>query len=383
MFWTPMILNNKLHMVSIQNSIQSLQILFYISHPVLLKRVFDNNKINSTFFNYIFYRFTINDCKKNILFDFECDDAIDIAIHQLIDSVKTIIDEDLTIWQKSINNWDLLINNIIEQFGENWSLQLMAVIAGAVKSNKETFLDFDNLHNNKLSLCKRVRCARMKSGNINYWLRQLKESNDILFTLLVFYTWATPKTICSLFEICETIITTLSKEDYIKLDYGLKAVSDISSYSTMQVRYIKEKLKNLTLSDELLNILSIRFDEHNRNDFLYNNIKSPNDKIVDLEGNKYFYLMKKFHTEDFNIKYLKEIKELYKNKDSKYYSLRRGVYGNYRRQKGFSIEIANEIMENACLYPREIVFRAEFSCRLDASKKVVPVGKVAENEGWF
>ena len=376
------ILNNQLHMISIKNNIKSLQILSYIIHPYLLSRVFDDDKSGGRFIDHIFYRYTYNEIEKDKIFNINCKDDIDKQISKIVDCINTPLSEDLSMWQRCVKNWDLLVNGISEQFGQGWSLKIIAVISAAIKSNKETYLDFEDLHNNSLSLCKRVRCARMKSGNINYWLNLLNKESDILFTLLVFFTWATPKTICSLIENCDDIIKKLSRTEYIKLDMGLKAASDISKYTRIQMKYLLDKLKNKDLSDELKNILSIRFAENERDTYLYNNIKTSNNKITDLERYKYYYLMRKFDEENFNADNLEEIKEIYQNNDIEYLHIRRR-YGNVRVREKFSMEVANYIMDNATKFPREIVYRAEFSCRLYASKNVSPVGKIAEKGGWF
>ena len=49
----------------------------------------------------------------------------------------------------------------------------------------------------------------------------------------------------------------------------------------------------------------------------------------------------------------------------------------------FPLKIAEEVAENSEKYPRNLVAFAEEVCRENVASKMVPVGKIAQIEGWF
>jgi hypothetical protein len=56
-----------------------------------------------------------------------------------------------------------------------------------------------------------------------------------------------------------------------------------------------------------------------------------------------------------------------------------------RRKQPASMPLgdAKQVVENAELYPSFLVATAESRCKEEIAAKIVPVGKIAEREGWF
>ena len=135
------------------------------------------------------------------------------------------------------------------------------------------------------------------------------------------------------------------------------------------------------MQDEIKYILSLRFDDNNSQNFIYNNIKSFTGVLEEAVEIKFQYLINTYLREPTNINILKEIKNLYKN----IYQYDERLYYRHRMIEPIKIpfEIAKTIMQDCKDYPRIISSLAEKSCRLYASEHLKPVGEIAKNEKWF
>jgi hypothetical protein len=123
-------------------------------------------------------------------------------------------------------------------------LYIVATIAAGIKSKDESYEDYVELNNASLSLCKRVRCARMKSGIIKYWDKQLTNSTNILFTLLVLFTWATPKTIIHLLPVLSKIIKSIDCNNFSILTKGISNTVVNSIFNKTQQKYIEGEMQS-------------------------------------------------------------------------------------------------------------------------------------------
>jgi len=291
----------------------SLQFLSSVIHPTIITRIFDDSEPNITFINFVSQRFRYFSSRgeSNIITDFKIVDAIDNLIKDFSDSVTPALNTDLSEWRKSLEPWDTLVEKCREYFKDEWGIHLLSVIAAGIKSKKEKHEEFDDLHNNSVSLCKRVRCARMKSGNIKYWESQLKDPNDLVFVLLVFFTWSTPKTINQLLNKIDVIIKNLEEEEYLKLVNSLKKVSTISKFSSLQQKSIVKELDSNNISDELLFIISLRFNEGSQGKFIYERIGNIDKKLEMTNGIRVRYLTKEYLKNSSNSTLLDKAKTLY------------------------------------------------------------------------
>src|SRR5690606_24084964 len=141
--------------------------------------------------------------------------------------------------------------NLIKHFNDNWATQIVSVIAAGIKSKVDTCDEFYDFNNSQISLCKRVRYVRLKSGNIKYWNGHFDETGDVAFSILIFIVWATPKTIMELYNKTNTIIEKFSVKDYIKIDSALKKVAQFSELTSHNNKIFKEFLEARKSDHEL------------------------------------------------------------------------------------------------------------------------------------
>lgn len=226
-----------------------------------------------------------------------------------------------------------------------------------------------------------MRYARLKSGNIKYWEEILTNTTDVYFNLLVFFNWATTKTIIELLPIASELINRLSQTDYTTLINDMSPITYITKFSKKQQTEIEEVLEYGNSSEEVKYILSLRFDQTNQDKFIYKNIKKNTGVFQKAEELKFEYLVNNFFLNPQNESLLNEIKELYKSiviyDDRQYYR-----YGISEDAK-IPLETARLIMTNCKDYPHKISSLAEKICRQYSNEHLKPIGEIALNDKWF
>ena len=99
---------------------------------------------------------------KNI-YDFIVNDDTDKKISNFSDKIKPALAMKLSNWATTLEPWEMVIEEGRKIFGDKWKFIIMANIAAGIKSKDEMCEEYDDLSNQSMSLCKRVRFARFKS----------------------------------------------------------------------------------------------------------------------------------------------------------------------------------------------------------------------------
>jgi len=360
----------------------SLAALTLILHPGILSHAIRVENKNENFLNYLTeFIDRKNSPTQTILTDFEATDEIDNIVLDFLKSLNHIFVTPLAHFKDRIEYWDNLVELGRSSLQDNWCFYLIATIASGIRSKGETFDDHDDLHNNEQSLCKRVRCARMKSGNIRYWQALFLSNQNKLFVLLIFFTWATPKTIVYLLAELSAQLAELDEEEFLVLSKSLSVTTSLSIFSRSQQRYVENAVNEAQVPDNIKYIISFRFGEENTQKFIFNSIKDFNSAIEDINELKFEHLIHEYFIDPKKVELLAKIKTLYK-KINRY---NERYFHRYRLNSHVEIpyDIAQSIMSECSDYPKIISSSAERSCRLYAIQQTKPVGEIAKNERWF
>ena len=380
------VLQSKISVHQRKYSNNSLHFLTIILNPFLLSNILNIEDSNIPFLNSISRRFQhyLNDGKQEkAINSITVQDEIDKSIEEFANLISKSLNDEITKWKNTIEPWELLIESYRGIFKDTWAIKIISVIAAGIKSKEETFEEFSDLNDSSKSLCKRARYARMKSGNIKYWELQIQNSTDITFTLLVLITWTTPKTIIQLIESISTKVNKLSKDEFTQLNLSLKKTTSRLNLNNSQANELTKHFVTNSINKELMYLLSYRFSEEKRLNFIYQNITSVTPKMKDIGDIRLTYLIEKYLNNNQDLILLNEVKEIYStitNFEERSYS-----YYNHRLNeiKELPLEIANSIMAESKKYPRIIASFAERSCRIFANKNIKAVGQIAKNENWF
>ncbi|WP_207625736.1 hypothetical protein, partial [Niastella populi] len=235
-----------------------------------------------------------DDIRGMAISDFKETDYFDKAIKSFYVSVKPILDNDLSSFQSNLNLWDLLIEKGREHFGDVWGLLIISTIAAGIKSKDETYEGFDELTDSSKSLCKRVRCARLKSGNISYWKQQIEKSKDIKSTLLILFTWSTAKTISQLVGVLNPILNNMEASELMILINGLRKTVKISQFNKTQQIHALKIIEDKNISGFLMYILSLRFPDDSSLKIVYKNLERYPKSLENSYKIKLDYLIGSF-----------------------------------------------------------------------------------------
>lgn len=376
------ILNGEISVVLRKGNESSLAALSLILHPGILSYAIKVENKNISFLNFLAgFTDRRNSDLRAILTNFVTEDEIDRIVLTFLQSLNDLFVAPVAHFKDRIEHWDNLVEFGRLNLNDNWCFYLIATIAAGIKSKDETFEDHADLHNDKQSLCKRVRCARMKSGNIQYWRSIFHSTQNQLFVLLVFFTWATPKTIENLLPTVTIKLSELSQNELLILSKSLSITAELSVFNKSQQRHIEKIVNEVHASDNFKYIVSFRLGEENTQRFIFNSIRNSNSGIEDINELKFIHLVNEYFSDPAKYELLMQIKDLYKSIRS--YDER--YFHKYRHSNYIEIpyEIAKSIMDNCSDYPKIISSSAERSCRLYAIQQTKPVGEIAKNENWF
>lgn len=380
------ILQSKISVHQRKYANHSLQFLTVILNPYLLISVLNSDDSNIPFLNSISRRvrhFTQDDKRDNPINSIKVEDEIDKTIETFTNLISKSLNDEISKWKINIEPWELLVECFRNTFNDAWAIKIVSVISAGIKSKDETYEEFSDLTDSSKSLCKRSRCARMKSGNIKYWELQLQNSTDITFTLLVLITWATPKTIIQLVENISTEVNKLTKDEFLTLSISLRKTTRLSNLNNSQASELANYLVLNKVENEVMYLLSYRFSEEIRLNFIYKNFSNVTPKMKDIGDIRLSYLIEKYLKNNRDLVLLNELKETYSNLTNYEDGVYHFYYHHLNDMKELPIEIANTIMSESKKYPRVIASYAERSCRIFANKNIKIVGQIAKNENWF
>jgi hypothetical protein len=129
------------------------------------------------------------------------------------------------VWAAQIGPWDRVVETGRSLFGERWCFDLLANVAAGIKSVEYRAPDAADLLDTEMSLCQRVRHARLRYNSTTWWSKQLeavKSGRERRCVLLVLLSWAAPQTIVSVLDLLPTAVDRLTQSEWETLCDGLQ-----------------------------------------------------------------------------------------------------------------------------------------------------------------
>lgn len=376
------ILENKISIFTRESKNNSLNALSALLYPQASVLIFNMSEEKMSYENllkrYLYRGLRFNNDKS--IFDFDKNDEIDIKIFDYLESIKDLVKLKLADFRNNLEPWNTIVENGRIYFSDSWDFKIIANIAAAVKT-KDVVNDFSDLSDDSVSLCKRVRYARLKSGNYSYWEALLSKKYDTKSILLTLFTWGTPKILIELSSLIDKKIILLDYEDKSKLARAISYTGRVSKFNKGQQKYIEDSLKDIKNSDEFKYFLSFRFTGVSSMRFIYENIKREDGILKNTIENKFEYLLNQYFINTSDEKVLNNLKKVYK----KVIEYNTKNYYSFSNNEKITIDysIAKNIMKDPKNYPKIVSVIAERSCRLVANQNLIPIGEIASNESWF
>lgn len=308
----------------------------------------------------------------------KCAEFIDLA---RIESNRSAVE-----WATNLEPWSNLVERSRLLWGEEWVNLRFANFAAGIKSSSTTCKEFPNLLDHTKPLCSRVRYARLRAGNPQWWSEQFRLANtsiDKLLVSLVFLSWASIATTIKLSEQVGEFLDKLSQEEWNKVSEGL-----MMGYWSISKRSFGNN--SAPLPDHMSNRLVAGVGSSlNINDaqllyskYLYNYL---GDDISVLEFCAATSIKVAQDNASTWIHSLKLIRKLYRQgiiADA--HTLYNTPYYHRRYKDPLPVEVARQIAGQPNNYPRNLVFAASERCQVEAEQKfLIPVDDIARQERWF
>jgi hypothetical protein len=308
----------------------------------------------------------------------KCAEFIDLA---RVESNRSAVE-----WATSLTPWSNLVEKSRLLWGEEWINLRFANFAAGIKSSSTTCTEFPNLFDHTKPLCNRVRYARLRAGNPQWWSEQFSLANtsiDKLLVSLVFLSWASTATTLKLSEQVGEFLNKLSQEEWDKVSEGLTA-----GYWALSKRSFGNNSDALPrhMSNRLVtglgNSMSIEDAQLLYSKYLYNYLGDDTSVLEFCASTSINVAQGNSSTWTHS---LKLIQKLYRQgivADA--HTLYNPSYYGRRHKDPLPVEVARQIARHPNNYPRNLVFAASERCQVEAEQNfLMPVDDIARQEGWF
>ncbi len=324
--------------------------------------------------------------------EFDAKDSTDWAgilskCETLIDLSNKLIRDESLDWSTQIQPWDTLVEELRRLFGESWSASVLANSSAAIRSSHETGAGHNILVDDSLSLCRRARYARLRSGSPQWWIRQfesVEEPYHRMLASLLYLSWASDKTIDSTIETVQKAFSGMTDAEWQSVIEGIGIAQTVVFLMGGRPRPIGVPSLDRRLNSRAASAIGIRVKPQDARVVYDRYLKSyrGNDRSVlqfcqnlafeiAIQGNESWK-----HT-------LPLISKCY----SRGIALDpTSVSFSYRLSRSdndlLPLEVAKEIATFPSSYPRILVELADDRCRRDVQTRVRAVGDIAAEDDW-
>ena len=287
-------------------------------------------------------------------------------------------------WNASIEPWNRVVQQGISEFGERTRFMELANVAAGIRSKKEKCKDSPELFDSHRPMVRRARFARLRAGSRKWWSGQLQSAtntDEVRMALLLFATWAGARTIEELAEVFDKLVVSLETSEWRSLHSSLRNAVEVNSGrpwikplaihvsalpSSLSVRTVALLAERVTLATvgELYERYLIDY-------------MSVDPIVVALRAD-----VEVRRALGDKTKWSQALASLRSS-----YSLGAPTSRNLFRLQGRRARlpdtVAREVVDQPLEFPAALVRVAEARCRQLDAARILPVGQVATDQGWF
>jgi hypothetical protein len=302
---------------------------------------------------------------------------------EFLDTARECSNRTAREWATELRPWETLVEKGRTLFGDRWAIHRVAAVAAGIRAKDETGAGYASLLDHAAPLCRRARWARLKAGNATWWREQLAAASadcDVMFVLLMALTWGGPTVLAKLAGEIDGMIAGLPREDWSRLYRGIEHAR-LGSGRSHELIDLKALSLPPSLDARTVGALGLRVTSEVA-DALYDRF------LTDYQGCDVAVLG---FCQNAVIRRAESDPSTWQNGLALVArSYAKGAVGDRyfgyhfaRNALSLPLDVAREIVEHADTYPRELVYVAEYTCRMDVATRIDPVGEVAEQDGWF
>ena len=287
-------------------------------------------------------------------------------------------------WNASIEPWNRVVEQGISEFGERARFIELANLAAGIQSKEEKCEDSPDLFDFHRPVVRRVRYARLRAGSRKWWSGQLQaatKTEEVWIVLLIFATWAGARTIEELAEEFDTLVVNLGTSEWHSLHSSLRTAVEFNSGRSW-IRHLTIRVSALppTLSARTVALLAERGSPETVGD-LYERY------LTDYEGDD-SRVMSLCADVEFRRALRNESNwpraiELLRSSYRLGAPTNRPLFRHLMQTPDLPGRVAREVAGQPLDFPAALVRVAEVHCRQLDAAKILPVGRVAADEGWF
>lgn len=285
-------------------------------------------------------------------------------------------------WHTSLQPWSAVVEAGRKAFGDVLAMTILANTAAGIRSASETSAEAKQLFDRSAPLCNRVRYARLRAGQAEWWSRQfdaVSHHEDRELALLTALRWCSAATLIRLQPRLDDHVSAMSDLQWSRMFSALRrCVEGPHREHLAGLPRGAGEFNMPSASPRLAALLWLRM----KSEVLFQARIAPyNGREVEIAE-----LQQEWATDhlvagkiDWEVA-LPLIAGAY---------ARGAVTMHYaaslfaRRGQEMPIALAREVVTRAEQYPAYVVASAQEACRALVAQSIIPVGQVAENQRWF
>jgi hypothetical protein len=285
-------------------------------------------------------------------------------------------------WRTSIAPWNEVVEGVRKCWGDRNAVLTLALMSGGIRSRQNKGVEAQLADSGEL-LCERVRHARLRAGNSQWWRRQLIQAADtddsqlMKLTLMTLATWASARTLADLGDILSPLLDSMDDREWHWLDHVVRIVR---AYTNQTVGAApRDRSKGNALTPRLITLIGLRVDKEAQRELLKTRLKGygGSDRvlwqfIVDTS------IVWAAETPSRWRETLRLIEQAYRQNVT---PTGRAMGEIDSKSLGLSPEIAQTILDQPELYPLALISVVENSIGVESSNKRVSIATVAKRPG--
>ena len=303
---------------------------------------------------------------------------------RLVQAFTSAAERPLAEWRTSIEPWNRIVQQGISEFGERRRFVELANFAAGIRSTVEKCQDSPDLFDGGRPMVRRARYARLRAASRKWWSGQLQSASnaeELWMALLLFTTWAGTRTFEELAEEFDTLVGRLGTSEWYSLHSSLRSAVGVNSLrSWIKPLGIRVSALPPSLSARTAALLAERCTRATK-DELYEryltDYKGDDSIVVSLRAD--VQVRRAFEDKTKWSQAIEALRSSYRlgAPTSRVFS------PHLRRNLTLPDTISREIVDQPLEFPTILVGIAEACCRQLDAARILPVGRVATDEGWF
>ncbi|MFE2111763.1 NACHT domain-containing protein [Streptomyces microflavus] len=289
-------------------------------------------------------------------------------------------DDSLT---EGLASWRYIVHKVDAAFGANWSTFLISLISASVTSPRDRGAGADEFFSEKDSLVDRVRNARRRAKDVDWWSSQLKAARGDFQRerlLAAAYCWADVETLRALWDEIESVVDSLSEPSFLRLEEIARvAASRVSRRAGEVVQVGATWLRKVGVDSRMLTLFFHRFPAGAAKDRILSKRISGDIRPLLAQSILTYAWDRRIQGVIGDAEFLSITKKFYRPE----------IFFEY----GFSLpssiterralrEVAEQALKNPDVTSDGLMHAAEQTLR-STSRKPKPVLRIAEKEKWF